>query len=160
MRLHLPFIRAIAVVALITAAACNLDTGPGGSPSNPAGETYAASLGVNISQMTKISNDLYFQDLVPGTGTAAAAGSGVSVTYTGWLANGTQFDSNVGGAAFPFTLGAHDVIDGWDLGLVGMKAGGKRRLVIGSALGYGSGGRGPIPPNATLVFDVQLLSVR
>lgn len=136
-------------------------TDPGSTASNPATETFAQSLGVNISQMTKVSDALYIQDLVVGTGAVATSGKSLQVTYTGWLANGTQFDSNVGKAAFTFTLGAHAVIDGWDLGIVGMKVGGKRRLVIGSALAYGPGGNGPaIPPNSTLVFDVQLLSAQ
>src|SRR3954463_10617644 len=72
--------------------------------SNPATQNYASSLGVNIASMTKLSDALYIQDLVTGTGTAATAGRVVSVTYTGWLANGTQFDSNVGKSAFSFTL--------------------------------------------------------
>jgi FKBP-type peptidyl-prolyl cis-trans isomerase len=110
--------------------------------------------------MTKISDALYIQDISLGGGTVASAGKSLQVIYTGWLANGTQFDSNVGKTPFPFTLGAHDVIEGWDLGLVGMKVGGKRRLVIGSALGYGASGNGPIPPNTTLVFEVTLVSAQ
>ncbi len=129
--------------------------------SDPAVETYAASLGVNISAMTKLSNALYVQDLVTGTGATATAGHGLTVTYTGWLPNGTQFDSNVGKTPFPFTLGTGFVIAGWDQGIVGMKVGGTRRLVIGSALGYGAAGFPPlIPSNETLVFTVQLLSVQ
>ena len=131
------------------------------TPSNPATETYAAALGVNIAGMTKISNDLYVQDLVVGTGATAAAGSAITVTYSGWLTSGYLFDSNVGKTAFPLTLGAvPGVIDGWDLGLVGVKAGGKRRLVIGSNLGYGGAANGPIPANSTLVFDVTVLTVK
>jgi len=129
--------------------------------SDPATDTYAASLGVTIAAMTKTSAHLYFQDLVVGTGADATVGKTVGVTYTGWLVTGTKFDSNVGKAVFSFPLGAHYVIDGWDLGVAGMKVGGKRRLVIGSALGYGAAGSPPvIPPNSTLVFDVELLSVK
>jgi FKBP-type peptidyl-prolyl cis-trans isomerase FkpA len=148
----------VAVVPLILAAC--LSGTDSGSPSNPATETYAPSLGVNIAQMTRLSDALYIQDLVTGTGATAAAGHGVSVTYTGWLVDGTQFDSNVGKPALNFTLGAGQVIQGWDIGILNMKAGGKRRLVIGSNLAYGSGGFGSIRPNTTLVFDVQLLSVQ
>lgn len=143
------------------ATAC-LDTGEptANMPSNPATETFAASLGVNISQMTKKSDALYIQDLVVGTGTEAANGRTLQVTYTGWLVNGTQFDSNVGKATFPLVLPGN-VIAGWNLGLVGMKAGGKRRLVIGSDLAYGPSGRAPaIGPNSTLVFDVIVVSVQ
>ena len=87
----------------------------------------------------------------------------MTVTYTGWLydptraeSKGTQFDSGT----YPFVLGAGNVIRGWDLGIVGMRAGGLRRLTIPPELAYGSAGRSPIPPNATLVFDVELLSVQ
>jgi peptidylprolyl isomerase len=147
---------AILSVAII---ACGDSTAPN-APSNPATETYAASLGVNISQMTKVSDDLYTQDLVVGGGATAANGKTLGVTYTGWRVNGTQFDSNVGGQTFSFVLGFGNVIQGWHQGLVGMKVGGKRRLVIGSALGYGAAGSGSIPGNATLVFEVQLLSAQ
>jgi FKBP-type peptidyl-prolyl cis-trans isomerase FkpA len=144
---------------------CGDSTGPGvsdlGGGSNPATETYAASLGVNISAMTKKSDALYIQDLVVGSGAVATAGHADTVTYTGWLSNGTQFDSNVGKAPLGFILGVGQVIDGWDQGLVGMRVGGTRLLAIGSALAYGTQGRPPaIPSNATLVFKVQLLSVQ
>lgn len=132
-----------------------------GGGSNPATETYAASLGVNISAMTKKSDALYIQDLVVGSGAVGTSGHSIAVTYTGWLSNGTQFDSNVGKDSLAFTLGVGRVINGWDQGLVGMRVGGTRLLAIGSALGYGTQGRQPaIPSNATLVFKVQLLSVQ
>jgi FKBP-type peptidyl-prolyl cis-trans isomerase FkpA len=128
-------------------------------PSDPATETFAASLGVDISKMTKVSDQLFYQDIVVGTGAAATSTSTITTTYTGWLTNGSQFDTNVGAAPLgPFPLCPRAVIDGWDRGIPGMKVGGKRKLVIGSSLGYGAAGNGPIPPNATLVFDVQLVS--
>ena len=152
--------RAVALgLAPLLLAACLSGT-DSGSPSDPATETYAPSLGVNIAQMTKISNALYYQDLVTGTGVTAATGKSLSVNYTGWLVDGTQFDTSIGKAPISFTLGVGTVIPGWDLGLLGMRVGGKRRLVIGSDLAYGSGGFGVIRPNSTLVFDVQLLSVQ
>ncbi len=144
---------------LITTTGCGSDGTPD-IPSNPSVEVYASSLGVTIAQMTRKSDNLFTQDLTLGTGAEAIAGRSLDVRYTGWLIDGTRFDSNVGGAAFNFTLGAGYVISGWDQGLVGMKVGGKRKLVIGSALGYGRSGSGTIPPNATLVFDVELLAVR
>jgi len=155
----------VALALLVSAAACGGDSPAAPSePSDPATETYAAALGVNISQMTKKSADLYIQDLVMGTGTeVATTGRLIRVTYTGWLVNGTQFHSNVGKPTLTFTLGGSDpfnVIDGWDQGIAGMRVGGKRRLVIGSNLGYGPGGSPPkIPANATLVFDVELVSI-
>jgi len=152
--------RAVALgLAPLLLAACLSGT-DSGSPSDPATETYAPSLGVNIAQMTKISNALYYQDLITGTGVTAATGKSLSVNYTGWLVDGTQFDTSIGKEPISFTLGVGTVIPGWDLGLLGMRVGGKRRLVIGSDLAYGSGGFGVIRPNSTLVFDVQLLSVQ
>jgi FKBP-type peptidyl-prolyl cis-trans isomerase len=151
--------RILLSVPLMLLAACQSGTDPG-SPSNPATDTFATSLGVNIAQMTKISDALYIQDLVAGTGATAAAGRAITVNYTGWLADGTQFDTSIGKTPLTFTLGAQQVIEGWELGILNMKVGGKRRLVIGSAMGYGAGGNGLIRPNTTIVFDVQLLSVQ
>jgi len=106
-------------------------------------------------------------DLRVGTGTAAVSGSRVTVHYTGWLYDGalpgqkgTQFETSVGRTPFSFTLGARQVIEGWDQGVPGMKVGGLRRLVIPPALAYGSSGQGPIPPNATLMFEIELLQVQ
>jgi FKBP-type peptidyl-prolyl cis-trans isomerase FkpA len=84
------------------------------------------------------------------------------VHYTGWLTSGKKFDSSVGGAPFSFPLGGGQVIKGWDEGVAGMKVGGKRQLRIPPALGYGEQGTpgGPIPPNATLIFDVQLVGIQ
>ena len=148
--------RLAVLVPLVLLSACGSSTSPS-KPSDPAAETYAASLGVNIAQMTRLSDALYILDKVVGTGTAATAGRTITVTYTGWLVNGTKFGS---GTLDPFALGTGFVIPGWDQGIVGMRVGGTRRLVIGSALAYGSEGNGPIPPNSTLVFDVQLTSVK
>ncbi len=103
---------------------------------------------------------LVVQDVVAGTGIEAVSGQFVKVHYVGKLENGQIFDSSVGrGEPFSFVLGAGQVIPGWEQGLVGMKVGGKRMLVIPPSLGYGERGIGPIPPNATLIFEVDLLSV-
>jgi len=112
--------------------------------------------------MTTTSTGLQYEDLQEGTGKEALIGQTVSVHYTGWLTDGTKFDSSVDrGQPFQFPLGARRVIAGWDEGVAGMKVGGKRKLTIPPALGYGSrGAGGVIPPNATLVFDVELLDVR
>jgi FKBP-type peptidyl-prolyl cis-trans isomerase FkpA len=105
-------------------------------------------------------------DLLVGTGADALTGSTVSVNYTGWLydasksdGKGLQFDSSIGRTPFQFTLGNGQVIRGWDQGIPGMKVGGKRRLVIPPSLAYGNTRSGPIPPNSTLVFDIDLLSI-
>ena len=93
-------------------------------------------------------------------GEGAKAGNRVTVHYTGTLENGQKFDSSLDrGQPFSFTLGAGDVIAGWDQGLLGMKVGEKRRLVIPSYLGYGATGMGPIPPHATLIFEVEMLKI-
>ena len=119
--------------------------------------------------MTAASSELQKIDTLPGTGREAEPGFNVSVHYTGWLydekaANfkGKKFDSSVDrGQPFRFDLGAGQVIQGWDEGFAGMKIGGKRTLIIPSEMGYGArGAGGAIPPNATLVFDVELLDVK
>jgi FKBP-type peptidyl-prolyl cis-trans isomerase len=103
-----------------------------------------------------------YWDIKPGTGAVAVRGKKVVVHYTGWLTNGKKFDSSVDRMEpFTFTLGAGQVIKGWDEGVAGMKVGGKRQLKIPPSAGYGTrGDGGVIPPNATLIFDVELLAVR
>ena len=116
-------------------------------------------------KMTELANGLKYIDTTVGTGAEATPGHHVTVHYTGWLDNGGQkgrkFDSSVDrGEPFDFALGAGQVIPGWDQGVAGMKVGGKRTLTIPPALGYGArGAGGVIPPNATLIFDVELLKV-
>jgi FKBP-type peptidyl-prolyl cis-trans isomerase FkpA len=104
---------------------------------------------------------LIYEELAVGSGGAARSGSDVLVHYTGWLTNGTKFDSSVDrGEPFRFPLGRGQVISGWDEGVEGMRVGGKRKLTIPPALGYGAyGAGGVIPPNATLVFEVELLAI-
>ncbi len=110
---------------------------------------------------TQTPEGLIIEDLVAGEGPAAASGQMVTVHYTGWLTNGQKFDSSKDrNDPFVFPLGAGHVIRGWDEGVQGMKVGGRRKLTIPPALGYGAGGAGRvIPPNATLVFEVELLEV-
>ena len=107
------------------------------------------------------ASGLKYVDLVAGTGNEAASGHRVKVHYTGWLKDGRKFDSSVDrGQPFEFPLGAGRVIKGWDEGVAGMKVGGRRRLVIPASLGYGvRGAGGVIPPNAELIFEVELLAV-
>ena len=116
--------------------------------------------GANVAGSTS-ADGLKTVDLKQGTGATVAANQCITVQYTGWLDNGTKFDSSrdrVGG--FQFVVGAGNVIPGWDKGIPGMKVGGRRRLTIPAALGYGAAGSPPtIPGNATLVFDVEVLRI-
>jgi FKBP-type peptidyl-prolyl cis-trans isomerase len=141
---------ACAVLALAIAAAVM-----------PLGRADAAT-----NQVIEMPNGLKYTETKTGDGATATSGNKVSVHYTGWLYNngakGAKFDSSVDrGQPFQFTLGAHQVIAGWDEGVAGMKVGGKRTLIIPPELGYGArGAGGVIPPNATLMFDVELLGVQ
>lgn len=147
MKLHVT-LGAIGLGALALVA----DTGSGGSGGPPPVS----------GQLMPTPSGLEYIEVQVGAGAAASAGQQVSVHYTGWLTNGTKFDSSVDrGQPFQFALGRGQVIRGWDEGVAGMRVGGKRRLIIPPNLGYGaSGAGGVIPPNATLIFDVELLGVR
>ena len=130
------------------------ETAPQSAASNAAAAPNAAAPTTNESV-----TELKIEELKPGNGAEAKAGQQVTVHYTGWLTNGTKFDSSLDrGQPFKFQLGAGQVIQGWDKGVAGMKVGGKRKLVIPPTMGYGEhGAGGVIPPNATLVFEVELL---
>ena len=132
-------------------------------------KTSTAAHRPNTSSPTKVSgpgtktpSGLEYWDIRPGTGATAKNGQKVTVHYTGWLTTGKKFDSSVdAGKPFSFTIGAGEVIKGWDEGVAGMKVGGKRQLRVPPPLAYGERGYpGVIPANSTLIFDVRLLSVQ
>jgi len=123
-----------------------------GNPFNAVESGLSASL-------PSAGGQLVIQDESLGTGAEAKIGDMLEVHYVGKLSDGTVFDTSIGGAPFPFMLGAGDVIPGWDQGLQGMRVGGKRLLIIPPDLAYGSQGYGPIPPNATLTFEVELVDI-
>ena len=120
---------------------------------------FAPALGVDAATMTKTATGLYYKDLVIGNGAEAKVGTTASLNYVGTLPDGTQFDAS-NGRPYTFRIGDKRVIQGWDDGVPGMKVGGKRLLVVPSEQGYGANGNGPIPPNAVLVFSLELVTVQ
>lgn len=157
--MRLTLLRAAVAVTLLAGAGCSVDKVS--APVPEITETvFAPALNVNLEGMTVTSSGLYKQDILVGAGEPVVSGSNVTVRYTGWLPNGTRFDTNVGGNPFPTPIGVGAVIDGWDEGLLGMMPGGKRRLIIPPSLGYGSRANGSIPANSILVFDVEVLTVQ
>ena len=151
--------RLLALLALLATVPGCEPTAPAG-PSDPATEEFAASLGVDIASMIQVepSVSVYYKDMTVGTGATAVLNKQITVAYTGYLSDGTSFDS---GQIGPIPLNTSNLISGWVLGVPGMKVGGKRKLVIGSSYGYGAGGNPPkVPGNATLVFDMELKEVK
>jgi FKBP-type peptidyl-prolyl cis-trans isomerase FkpA len=155
------------------AAAQGLSCTPGAAPTVPTASLvvdpttleYAPELGVDFANMVATPEGLYCADLVVGDGDVATPRSSVRVHYTGTLADGTVFDSSRERNPFLFVVGADAVIRGWDIGVMGMREGGRRLLVIPSELGYGAEGATEddgtvvIPPNSVLVFDVEVVQV-
>src|SRR5262245_45939278 len=133
---------------------------PAAAPAAIETATFAPSLNIDLNAMTKTPSGLYYRDVVVGTGATAEVGKRVGVRYIGQLVDGNQFDaSRSGDPPLVFTPGSRQVIPGWEEGIPGAKIGGKRQLVIPPALAYGPEGSGPIPPNAILVFTVEIVSV-
>lgn len=131
---------------------------------SPGASAQATPVASPAGKLTKLQDGLEYQDITLGTGQEVKSGDKVSVNYTGMLQDGTVFDSNVDPKfghvqPFSFTIGQQQVIPGWEEGLVGMKVGGTRQLLIPPSLGYGAQANGPIPANSTLIFQVQVTSV-
>ena len=148
------------MLSILPLAGCGSDavTAP---PATIETATFAPALGVNLSGSTKTTSGVYYRDIVTGTGAAVAPGQTVTVQYTGWLVNGTQFDTRgPNDVPFSFVLGTGKVIVGWDLGIVGMRVGGQRQLIIPPSLGYGAQANGTIPGNSILVFNVTIVSAK
>jgi FKBP-type peptidyl-prolyl cis-trans isomerase FkpA len=159
-------VRWSAVLFLVAfgAAAAGCGGGDADAPGAAGGDagtlSFAPELEVDVDEMEEVDGGLRYRDLEEGSGEEILQGQVATVHYTGWLPSGEQFDSSRGAAPFQFTVGAGDVISGWDEGVPGMRVGGRRQLVIPPDLAYGpAGAGGVIPPNATLVFEVELLAV-
>jgi FKBP-type peptidyl-prolyl cis-trans isomerase len=147
----------VALVAgvVILAGACASAAGP---PPDPALLTYAPETGVDLSRMEQTSSGLYIEEIQEGVGKTAVRGDRVRIHFISWLPDGTLVDSTLAGDAYQFELGSDEVIRGWNQGVVGMRVGGRRRLLIRPGLAYGARGRSPrVPPNAVLIFEIQLL---
>ena len=165
------FVEVLALVAVLglvaTVAACG-DDGEKASPtpsasltSSPSGAQTAGGPPAVSGEPTKTASGLQYIDIKVGDGASPQTGQTVVVHYTGWLADGTEFDSSVGGQPFAFVIGTGKVIKGWDEGVATMKVGGERRLIIPPELGYGATGYpGVIPGNAQLTFDVELIEIK
>jgi FKBP-type peptidyl-prolyl cis-trans isomerase FkpA len=153
-----------AVAAIVLMAACDLSTDPNvPAPIDPALDTYATSLGVDIASMTKTSSGLYYKNKVVGTGVAAQSGDSVQVHFTLWLTNGTKVQSSKDGTTGPLRILLGDTsingaIPGFQEGVTGMQPGGIRQLVIPPQLAWGTAGRSPVQPNANVVFEIEYVS--
>lgn len=121
---------------------------------------YAPSLGVDLTTGTRTGSGLWYMDVREGDGARAEPGRTVSIAYTGWLADGTRFDGAAVDRPLEFVIGERRAIRGFEEGVRGMRVGGRRKLVVPPALGYGRERMGPVPANAVLVFDVELVRVR
>ncbi len=122
--------------------------------------TFAPELRVDLAAMTKTSSGLLYRDLTPGDGDLVKAGNTVTLHYSGYLANGNRFDKNQEpDRPLEFKLGQRRTIVGWEEGLIGMRVGSRRQLIVPPSLGYGSAGNGAVPADATLVFVIDLLGV-
>lgn len=151
--------RFLRLALLPVLAACSLDSGVDiADPVSLEEQQWGSSLQIDLTAMTKLASGVYIQDKTVGTGDAVSGSPTIRFFYTVFLASGAQVESNVGGTAAEYALAS--LIPGWNSGLQGMKVGGKRRLLVPSSLAYGSEGAGAIPPNANLVFDVDLVLIR
>jgi hypothetical protein len=157
----------VAASALIGAGGCGSAGGvameSGAGPEDRAPDlsdvAFAPELAIDLGDFELRPSGLYVQDVVVGSGPVARRTSRVWVRYVGRLADGTVFDGNLGGQPYAARLGGSEVIRGWNEGITGMRRGGIRRLVVPPHLGYGSRGRGDVPPRATMIFDLELVDV-
>lgn len=153
-------VASLGVAALVLAATACAATPWEGTARDPARVSFAPELAVDLAAFEQIAPGLYVQELAPGDGAVARRGDLVSIQFALWLPDGSLVDTSVGAAPFQFRLGEGEVIRGWTLGIPGMAVGGRRKLVVRPGLGYGSRGSARVPPDATLVFEVELVGIR
>ena len=152
--------RFLSLLFALTLAGCSAAATSSGVL-GPESITFAPSLGVDLTTSERVGDGVYVRDLVVGQGPSVRRGSRVSVHFAGFLPDGTQFDAVAPPSApVEFALGAGGVIRGWEAGIIGMRAGGQRQLVIPPAQAYGARRVGKVPPNATLVFVIKMVSAR
>jgi FKBP-type peptidyl-prolyl cis-trans isomerase len=151
------------IAAILTAALTACASGGGAAYAARTTESipFASTLDVHLDKMTKTSTGLYYRDIEVGTGTVIKPLMEIKVYYNGWLTNGVKFDStSVNQPPLTIPIGRGRVIKGWDEGIMGMRVGGRRQLIVPPELAYGSNRAGMIPPDATLVFEVRVLSAK
>ena len=150
------------LMAGVLLAGCGAGSGTAGAalpPSDPERLYFAPDLDVDLSTFVRLRSGLFVEDVLEGEGPVARRTSRVWIEYVGWLPDGTVFDGNLGGDLYAVRLGGNEVIRGWNEGIMGMRRGGERRLVVPPGLAYGSSRRGDIPPGSTLVFYIRLVDV-
>jgi FKBP-type peptidyl-prolyl cis-trans isomerase FkpA len=149
-----------AFLALAAAASCSSTPPPDWGVFQETEQLrYAPALNVDLAQMTRLESGVYYRDLSPGIGLSPQPNDSIVIHYVGWLPDGTEFDNSRLATPIGYRHGRGAVIRGWDQGIAGMRAGGRRLLVIPPALGYGRQRQGPIPPLSTLVFEIELIQV-
>lgn len=151
-------LRYLLLAAALAACSPNDSAAPVSADVTLENQVWAPALNINLAAMTKLPQGVYILDQTVGAGATLSGLGGVRVFYNGFLANGSKFDGNVGGAT-PYSNTLSALIDGWKVGMQGMKVGGKRRLVIPALMGYGTVPRQGIPANSNLVFDVELTGI-
>lgn len=153
--------RLLAIAFLILVTGCASSGGPVGPAPDPENAVYADELEVDFSRMEQTSSGLWMEILTEGLGRQAVRGREAVIHFVGFLPDGTVIDSSLNGEPYAFELGGEGVIRAWNQGIIGMKVGGRRRLVVRPSLGYGARGKPPmVPPQSILIFDVQLMDVR
>jgi len=157
---RLPALLTVTLLGLGVAACTDVEISAPEAPEIEDAE-FAPSLGIDLSAMEELPSGVWIQDLEVGDGAVAESGDGITVHFEGWLRNGQKFDSSRdSGRPVDFRLGQGQLIEGWEVGIPGMRAGGVRRLIIPPELGFGVQGTGSVPRNAILVFEVELLEVQ